>query len=124
MDFHLPDAEYVGMWARAFILTQVIEVPIYTAVAWKRAPTWRLALSAFCCTAITHPLLWFVWPFVVRDYTAYVISGELLIAAAETLIFFALIPKLTLPRAVAAAFLANAASYGIGHFLRVVGLFG
>jgi hypothetical protein len=123
MDFHLPDAEYVALWARAFCLTQVMEVPIYTAIAWKRAPAWRLALAAFACTAITHPLLWFVWPFVVRDYTAYVISGELLIAAAETLIFFALIPKLTLPRAIAAAFLANAVSYGVGQLLHALGLF-
>lgn len=123
MPFSDVDPELLKAWARAFALTQVIEVPIYTAIAWKKAPLPRLIAAAFACTAVTHPLLWFVWPHVVTDYTAFVVSGELLIAVGESLLFFALIPRLDLPRAIGAAFVANATSYGMGQLLRAVGLF-
>jgi hypothetical protein len=84
------------------------------------------------CSCLTHPLLWFVWPRVVpTSYAAYVVSGELLVCAVESAVFFALAggldrrrdaARLPLSLAIAASFLANATSYGLWLALRAAGL--
>ncbi len=109
-------------WARAFVFTLVVEVPIYAGLSWKRAPLWHLVLAAAACTAVTHPLLWFVWARLVQDPTTAVVVGEILVAAVEGLLFFALVKRVTLPWALGTAFVANAASYGLGQLLRAVGV--
>jgi len=115
--------DLLAAWLRAFLLTQVIEVPLYVAAGWKRASPLHLVAAGAACTAITHPLLWFVWPHVVHDYTAFVISGEIAVTLAESGLFFLLVPKISLARAAGAAFVANGSSYGIGELLRAVGWF-
>jgi hypothetical protein len=109
-------------WLKAFAFTQAIEIPIWTMLGRRAVPWWRAALAGAACTCLTHPLLWFVWPRVVHGYGAYIASGELLVAAIETAVFWALARPVALPRAVAASFLANAASYGGGLLLRAAGL--
>ncbi|MDD5307731.1 MAG: hypothetical protein PHU25_10465 [Deltaproteobacteria bacterium] len=108
-------------WLKAFLFTQGVEIPIWTLLARGAVPAWRAALAGAACTCLTHPLLWFVWPRVVHDYGAYIASGELLVAAIESAVFFVLARPVTFSRAVAASFLANAASYGGGLLLRSVG---
>jgi hypothetical protein len=52
--------EAIGRWALAFVLTQVIEVPIYVR-GLKARPG-----AAFGASAITHPVVWWVMPAVWR----------------------------------------------------------
>lgn len=110
-------------WARAFAFTLALEVPLFVLVGWwlargsERAPIWRLAVAGAAGTMMTHPLLWFVWPLIVHDYTAYIVSGELIVATVETFTFFAIARPIKLSHAVAASFIANAASYGLGMLL-------
>ena len=119
-------------WAAAFAFTLIVEIPIFALIArlpgglpaGRRLPLWRLALAGAAGTCLTHPLLWFVWPRVVHDYAAYIASGELLIAIAESATFFALARPIALRRAIAASFVANAASYGIGALLHAAGILG
>lgn len=92
-------------------------MPIYALVGSRAAPWWKAGLAGAACTAVTHPLLWFVWSRIFSNYTTFVISGELLVAVIETLIFFALLRPIPLRLAVSAAFLANAASYALGTLL-------
>lgn len=108
-------------WTRAFAFTLALEVPLFVLVGWwlsrgrdRRPPIWRLAIAAAAGTMVTHPLLWFVWPLIVHDYTAYIVSGELIVATVETFTFFAIARPIRLVHAVAASFIANAASYGLG----------
>jgi hypothetical protein len=120
------------LWFQAFAFTLAVEVPVFVAVARlpvgtppkDRAPLWRLALAGAAGTCATHPSLWFLWPRVVGDYTAYIVSGELLVTAIESATFFALARPITWPRAVAASVTANAASFGLGLLLRAAGLLG
>lgn len=114
--------DYIQAWAIAFGLTLVLEVPAYVALAWRKAPWWHLALAGAACTAVTHPLLWFVWIRVIHDYSTYILTGELAVAVIETAVFFALVPKVTLARAFVVACLANAFSYGLGRLLQELGL--
>jgi len=113
--------EVLRTWLSALALTLVVEVPLFVLIARrfgpttkKRAPLWRLALAGAAGTCVTHPALWFIWPLVINDYTLYIASGELLVAAIESVTFFALARPISLRLAIAASFVANAASYGVG----------
>jgi energy-converting hydrogenase Eha subunit A len=59
---------------------------------------------------------------VVRDPIVFVIAGELLVATIASLTFFALARPRRFSYAVAASFIANAASYGLGVLARTTGL--
>jgi hypothetical protein len=119
-------------WLQAFAFTLAVEIPLFVAVARfrggaetdRRAPLWRLALAGAAGTCLTHPLLWFVWPRVVHDYQLYIASGELLIAVIESATFYALARPISPGRAIAASFIANSASFGLGILLRAWGVMG
>jgi hypothetical protein len=100
----------VGSWALAFALTQLVEVPI-----WMRAfPKPMRALKAFGATAITHPLLWFVFvPMWRGDWWTMFVVGELLVVAIES----AYARALGVKRPLAWSFVANGASAGLGLLL-------
>ncbi len=114
------------LWVKSFALSLVIEVPIFVLVARFRAsvgralPIWRLMLAATCGTCCTHPLLWFAWPLVVSDYTTYIVSGELIVAVVESLVFFTIARPIGLGRAVAASFIGNGISYSGGVLLSIL----
>ena len=107
-------------WSYSFLFTLAVEIPIYVLVARRSVPARRAALAAALCSAVTHPLLWFVWPRFFKHYTTYIVSGELIVAVVEALIFWAVARPKRFLTAVAASFLANAGSYGLGvlfHYL-------
>ena len=129
---------YLVRWLHAFVFTLVVEVPVFVLVVRGTVPAWRAALAGAAGSFLTHPLLWFVWPRVIRhDYAAYIVSGELIVSVVETFTFFLLAGgldrakaslanaaaarRLTLVQAVAASFLANAASYGGGKVAYMMG---
>ena len=111
------------LWLKAFAFTLALEIPLFVFVARigrngeKTCPIWRQVMAGACGTCFTHPLLWFVWPLIIADYTIYIVSGELIIAIFESFTFFAIARPITLRRAVAASFFANAVSYGLGALL-------
>jgi hypothetical protein len=113
-------------WLQAFIITLVIEVPFYVALARGIVPAWRAALAGAACSFITHPVLVYFWrPFCQQhgfSYTEYIVIGELAVGVIETFTFFALARPVRLVRALACSFVANAASYGGGNLLHWLGL--
>jgi hypothetical protein len=104
-------------WLAAFALSLAVEVPVFVLVARKQVPAWRAAVAGAAGTCLTHPLLWFVWVRVIEDYSLFIVLGELLVCCIETLTFWALARPVPLRRALAASFLANGASYGVGLVL-------
>ena len=107
-------------WFKSFLFTLAVEVPIFILIARKEVPVWRAALAGAAGTCFTHPTLWFVWRVVVKDYAWYIISGELLAALIEAVIFWAIARPIPFSKAVAASFFANAASYGVGKLVRLL----
>lgn len=114
----------VAAWLTAFALTLLVEIPVFALVArllergrTPRAPLWRLMVAGAVGTCITHPLLWFVWPHAFHEYSAYIVSGELLVAAIEAGTFYLLARPVRLSTAAAASFLANGASFLAGMIL-------
>ena len=105
-------------WLKAFVFTLVVEVPIFVIIA-RRAeiPLLKAALAGAAGTCFTHPALCFIWPLLFRDYTLYIVTGELLVATIESFTFYALARPIPLKTAIAASFVANAASYGLGAII-------
>lgn len=114
------------LWFKAFMLTLMFEVPVFWAIARQdkkligSCPTWRVLVAAATGTCLTHPLFWFVWPLVVNEYNAYIISGELLIAFVETFIFMLVARPIRFRFALMASFVANAVSFGAGIVVRLL----
>ena len=52
-------------WATAFLLTQLIEMPLYV-LAQRHAAAPRRWAIAFGASALTHPIAWYVFPLVPR----------------------------------------------------------
>lgn len=73
-------------WARAYLATQVIEVPI--VVGWLRArlPLREAFAVAVLASTLTHPALWYVWPRF-EPHWLYVGVGEALVWSTEALLF-------------------------------------
>ncbi len=109
-------------WHLAFLLTLVLEVPVYVLMTRGAVPAWHGALAGILCSAVTHPLLWFIWTRVIATigYVPYVVSGELLVAATETGILFLVCRPLRWGRALLASLMANGFSFGVGLLLLLV----
>jgi hypothetical protein len=95
------------IWVLAFLWTLALELPIYTAVLRHR----RVVAITFAVNAITHPLLWFVFPRF-DPYWQYVLAGETCVIAAEALLVALAIQHAG--RAIAASLLANVFSTLVG----------
>jgi hypothetical protein len=101
---------YLLAWLRAFLFTQMVEVPIY-AVG-MRVGVW----PAFGASAITHPLLWFViFPHLHLPYRWLLVVGETFAFVVEAG-YFALCFRRR--RAWLWSAVANAASFGTGMLSR------
>jgi len=105
------DTHYLAMWARAFAVTQLVEAPLYRATL--RA-SWGRALAP---SALTHPLVWFVFPRAGEalglPYGTWVTLAEVFAVVAEAAFFAATSPRAAWSRALGASLLANAASVAV-----------
>ncbi len=115
----MPPTVLLVAWAWAFVRTLLVEVPLVVllvrALRSGTQPTLsRAGLVALLGSAVTHPLLWFVWPLVVQDYHRYLLSGELLVVALEALLLWALLRPLSLRRCLGVSLVVNGASMAIG----------
>lgn len=106
-------------WLTAFVLTQLIEVPILAA--WLRGRPWpqRLGL-AFGASAITHPILWFVLRPILAsgNFVAYVVIGE----AFATLFEAWYLKRLGVADPLLASVSSNAASWLTGRVIYASGM--
>ena len=98
---------YHQLWLTAFLLTQLLESPLYYralsraevlgrrpelgALPYLRSRRMVLALTP---SALTHPLLWLVWPALIRPFElpwyAHTLFGEGVVWGAEGLFLWAL----------------------------------
>ena len=100
-------------WLSAFLLTQLIEVPVYLLAQRSSArPLWARALIGFLASAITHPVVWFVFPAVLER-----LPWEWMVACAE---LFAVVTEAIWLRACGVrrplfwSVMANGASFSLG----------
>lgn len=112
-------------WFWAFVCTQIIEMPIYRfALARIATPPKRAWLVAFGASALTHPIVWLVFPRLFHRWIEADDRGYWwMIAAAEA---FAVIVEALwlrwfgLRRALVWSIVANGASFGLGSLTRAL----
>lgn len=103
----------MGAWLGAFALTQAVEVPIYRLALPGR---WRLPV-AFGASALTHPVVFFVFPAVwPGGYWSGVAAAEAFAVLAEAAWLSAWGARLS----VAWALAANGASLAVGLTSRAI----
>jgi hypothetical protein len=106
---------YVLAWLRAFAVTQLVEVPVYTRVC--RATR----AQAFGASLVTHPILWFViFPHLHASYLGKCVAGELFAWLVEAAYLRALRIEPRWPRALLCSLAANGASVAVGLLLRAL----
>lgn len=88
-------------WPAAFALTCAVEVPIVIAFA-PRGRRGRTAADAFAANLLTHPLAWLL---IVHAGLSWLLV-EVLVLLVEVAVYRG-VTRLPLPRAFAAAGLAN-----------------
>jgi hypothetical protein len=98
-------------WAKAFLVTEIVEAPIYRIAIPAR---WRYALGA---SAVTHPFVWFAFPELDLDWTVIAILSETFAVVVEAIFFWKLV-RVRLARALLVSILANGSSVAVGLFLR------
>ena len=91
-------------WLAAFVFTQLVEVPIYTHALRGRA------LVAFGASAITHPIVFWVFPWLwPGGYWSMIAAAEAFAVVVEWLY----LRGFKLENAFAWSLLSNAASYSL-----------
>lgn len=114
-------------WLLAFLVTQLVEMPIYRR---RARTTW---LEAFGASAFTHPIVWFVIPGWVYAFTEQVLAARfgLRLTARESWLVMAIVAEsfavlaeaaylklLLRPRPLSTSLIANGASVAVGLTLR------
>jgi hypothetical protein len=93
-------------WLGAFALTQAIEMPIYARVV----PAPHRWLKAFGASALTHPIVWWMFPRVLPWEWWAMALAELFAFSVEA----AYLVRLRARRPLLWSLVANAASCGAG----------
>lgn|GEM_PF-2347534 len=108
---------------KALVLTLALEWPVYFLFLRKYWKGSRLTLAVVVINLLTHPAVWFFWPWVLSSgffqgqvsFGAYVAIAETFAPTVEALALW----KMGIPfrRAVWAAICANLCSWGVGAWI-------
>lgn len=102
-------------WLLAFIATALIEVPIVVAATRDLGLTLKLrSLVVLGAQALTHPLVWFVFPRLPGSAEAWFWCSELTAVVLEGVLYARALTGLGALRAFGLAAVANAVSLGVG----------
>jgi hypothetical protein len=104
-------------WFPSFLLTLVIEAPIVVALLRDAEPNLaRLAVLFVTINLATHLVVWYVFTQALLPGTVeYALAAEGWAIGAESVFYRAAVRGVSVRRAVAAAVLANAASFLVGR---------
>jgi hypothetical protein len=112
---------YLSAWARAFLLTLLVELasatPLLGRFAKSESVARRLAAVSVANVA-SHPAVWFVIPVITGGGMPMLIVAESWAVLCEVFVYRVIFKQLRLLDALALSLLANAASLGIGLLIR------
>ncbi len=99
---------------QAFLLTLVLETAVLFLLLRKKYPAGEIALNSALANAMTHPLVWFLFPLVGLGYWTQLGLSELFAFSAETVLFSRMFKGMQLKEAALLSLAANAVSFGAG----------
>lgn len=98
-------------WLSAYLVTQIIEVPLYAWLLRGRNHRWLIALGA---STVTHPIVYWAFPLLPTSYVVQLSYAE----AFAVLIEAAWLSSFGLRHSVWWALVANGLSLSVGLALR------
>ena len=104
-------------WLSAFLVTQLVEGPIYALWMRRDFHLFPALIRSAALQVTTHPLLWLVFFDVMAVFGGYaptVIVAEICVVAVEGALLAWMWPAASWRRAYAAALTANAVSTVVG----------
>jgi hypothetical protein len=109
----------VSDWFAAFVLTLAVEVPVVALILRRAEPHFlRLGIFIVFANLATHLAVWYVITQLLLVGTLpYTLVAETWATAAEAVFYGAAIRGLSARRAIAAAVVANAASFLAGRLI-------
>ena len=107
-------SSYTSLWLASFALALLLELPL-VALALPAASRARGVLASIVGNAVTHPLLWFVFPRVL-PLGAAVVVGELVAVVVEGSAI-KLIARISFRRAMLLSLAVNLYSWGVDEFI-------
>lgn len=107
----------LGMWARAFAATVVVETVVAVPALGARSARGRRLGAALLGQLATHPAVWFIFPELHLPRPLFLLLAESWAVIIEALIYRFTLPGLSFRRAAAVSLLANAASVVAGRLL-------
>ncbi len=69
-------------WLAAYMITQAVEIPIYL-YAGRRIVAWRRWLMAIGASTVTHPVVWFAFPWETASWELCFVLAETFAAVVE-----------------------------------------
>ena len=107
-----PDDVFWFRWAGAFIITVAVELSLCLHFL-RQLPWPQVAGAGFLCSALTHPVLWWVWREHGGDYWTFVAVGEAVVVLVEAVVLRILLP-LDGRRALGMSLVMNSGSFLVG----------
>jgi hypothetical protein len=106
-----PTSGYVGAWSFAFVVTCVIELAIVLPLL-RTSGTSLRRLASICVIAnlTTHPLVWFVFPFLGLPPLLALALSELWAFGIEVWVYHVTLTTPSVGRCAATSLAANTAS--------------
>jgi len=112
-------AAALSAWCQAFLLTQLVEMPLYRRLL---RCTWA---EAFLPSLLSHPLLWFVlWPVLAGSPSMRTIQAEAIAIMIEAALARGILHRARRPSraelalALTTSVLANMSSVAVGQMTR------
>ncbi len=105
-------------WLVGFALTLLLEAPIVRWFLARAEPRWRRRVSLFLfANLVTHPLVWFFFPFLPLPRLVSLTLSETWAWGAETVFYRTMSQRVSLRGAAVMSLLANAFSFSVGWFI-------
>lgn len=105
----------------AFLLTFLIETILLFLLLRKLYPAKQIIKNSLAANALTHPVVWFVFPFLAFllgfGYLLQTIFSEMFAFVVETGVYASLFQDMKLRQAALLSFACNAASFLAGLLL-------
>lgn len=109
---------YPIAWLKALSFTWAVEVSLGVWLLRAHVTLHRRLGLLFLGSALTHPCVWFVFPFIGLDFIPAMILAEIFAVVVEAAVYAVGAPGLRPLRALAISFALNSASLGLGLLVR------
>lgn len=109
---------FVTLWSHAFAVTLLIELLVAVPLLGRGRPLLHRVGAVAAAQLLSHPSVWFVWPELGLQRTAYLLLAETWAVVTELLLYRLIYTELAWSRVLAVSALANGASLAVATLVQ------